>query len=94
MLHSKIAGIGFYVPEKVVTNHDLMKVMDTTDEWIQERSGIKERRYGIKGVETPTTMGAAAAKIACERAGISPEEIDFILKLKSELPDKIITGAS
>ena len=79
MLHSKIAGIGFYVPEKIVTNHDLMQVMDTTDEWIQERSGIKERRYGIKGVETPTTMGAAAAKIACERAGISPEEIDFIV---------------
>lgn len=79
MLHSKIAGIGFYVPEKVVTNHDLMQVMDTTDEWIQERSGIKERRYGIKGVETPTTMGAAATKIACERAGISPEDIDFIV---------------
>jgi 3-oxoacyl-[acyl-carrier-protein] synthase III len=79
MPNSKIAGIGFYVPENVVTNFDLMKVMDTTDEWIQERSGIKERRYANKHKETPTTMAANAAKIACERAGISVEEIDFII---------------
>lgn len=79
MVNSKIAGIGFYVPEQVVTNQDLMKVMDTSDEWIQERSGIKERRYGKKHEETPTTMAANAARIACERAGIKPEEIDFIV---------------
>jgi len=79
MPQSKIAGIGFYVPEQVVTNHDLMKFMDTSDEWIQERSGIRERRYGIKGKETPTTMAAEATKIACERAGISTHEIDFIV---------------
>ncbi len=79
MYHSKIAGIGFYVPENVVTNHDLTKLMDTSDEWIQERSGIKERIFEKKGVDTPTTMGGKASKIACERAGISPEEIDFII---------------
>jgi 3-oxoacyl-[acyl-carrier-protein] synthase-3 len=79
MPSSKIAGIGFYVPDQVVTNADLMKFMDTSDEWIQERSGIKERRYGRKGEETPTTMAAAASKVACERAGIKTNEIDFII---------------
>lgn len=79
MPQSKIAGIGFYVPEQVVTNFDLMKVMDTSDEWIRERSGIVERRYGKKHQETPTTMAAEAAKIAIERAGITKEEIDFII---------------
>ena len=79
MFRSKIAGIGYYVPERVVTNDDLSKVMDTTDEWIQERTGIKERRYGKKHEETTSSMGAAAARIACERAGISPQEIDFII---------------
>ncbi|MEM6726323.1 MAG: beta-ketoacyl-ACP synthase III [Bacteroidota bacterium] len=79
MPHSKIAGIGFYVPDWVVTNDDLSKVMDTSDEWIQERTGIKERRYGQRQKETTSTMGTAAAKIAIERAGITPEDIDFII---------------
>ncbi|WP_373551443.1 3-oxoacyl-ACP synthase III family protein [Haliscomenobacter sp.] len=79
MLKSKIAGIGYYVPEHVVTNQDLTRVMDTTDEWIQERTGIQERRYGKKFEETPTTMAVHAAKIAIERAGIQKEDIDFII---------------
>jgi len=79
MKKSKIAGIGHYVPAHIETNHDLSKVMDTNDEWIRERTGIEERRYGVKHKETTTTMGAAAARIACERAGISPEDIDFIV---------------
>lgn len=79
MLRSKIGGIGYYVPEKVVTNDDLSKVMDTTDEWIQERTGIKERRYGVKHEETTTTMGVRAAEIAIERAGITKEDVDFII---------------
>lgn len=79
MLQSKIGGIGYYVPEKVVTNDDLSKVMETSDEWIQERTGIKERRYGIKHEETTTTMGARAAEIAIQRAGINKEEVDFII---------------
>lgn len=79
MLRSKIAGIGYYLPEKVVTNDTLSQLMDTSDEWIQERTGIKERRYGIKHEETTTTMGARAAEIAIQRAGIAKEDIDFII---------------
>lgn len=79
MYTSKIAGIGYYVPERVVTNQDLASVMDTTDEWIQERTGIQERRYGKKHEETTTSMAAEAARVACERAGIAPQDIDFIV---------------
>jgi 3-oxoacyl-[acyl-carrier-protein] synthase-3 len=79
MTRSKIAGIGFYVPDRVVTNDELSRVMDTSDAWIQERTGIQERRYGKKHQETTTTMAAQATRIACERAGIDPAEIDFIV---------------
>ena len=76
---SKIAGIGKYVPANVVTNNDLTKYMETNDEWIQERTGIKERRYAHRTEETTTTMGVEAAKIAIERAGITAQDIDFII---------------
>ncbi|MEJ8817560.1 3-oxoacyl-ACP synthase III family protein [Lacibacter sp. H407] len=79
MTRSKIAGIGMYVPSHVVTNNDLTKYMDTNDEWIQERTGIKERRYAHRTEETTTTMGVEAAKVAIERAGITPQDIDFIV---------------
>ncbi|MEZ4886455.1 MAG: beta-ketoacyl-ACP synthase III [Chitinophagales bacterium] len=79
MLRSKIAGIGYYVPERVVTNDDLAKVMDTSDEWIQERTGIKERRYGVRFEESTSTMGTKAARTAIERAGLEPKDIDFIV---------------
>lgn len=68
-----------YVPANVVTNNDLLKYMDSSDEWIQERTGIKERRYAHRTEETTTTMGVEAASIAIERAGISPQDIDFII---------------
>jgi 3-oxoacyl-[acyl-carrier-protein] synthase-3 len=79
MLRTKIAGIGMYVPENVVTNDDLTKLMDTSDEWIQERTGIKERRYAHRTKETTATMGVEAAKIAIERAGLTAQDIDFII---------------
>jgi 3-oxoacyl-[acyl-carrier-protein] synthase-3 len=79
MPRSKIAGIGMYVPENVVTNNDLLKYMDTSDEWIQERTGIKERRYAHRTEETTTTMAIEAAKIAIERAGITAQDVDFIV---------------
>lgn len=76
---SKIAGIGYYVPANIVTNNDLKQYMDTSDEWIQERTGIKERRYAHRTEETTTTMGVEAAKIAIERAGLTATDIDFIV---------------
>lgn len=79
MLRTKIAGIGMYVPEQVITNNDLTKFMDTNDSWIQERTGIKERRFAKRSGETTTTMGIEAAKIAMERAGTTAQEIDFIV---------------
>lgn len=79
MYNSKISGLGYFVPDNVVTNDDLSKLMDTNDEWIQERTGIKERRYVIKGEDTTSTMGVKAAKIAIERAGIEKDDIDFIV---------------
>ena len=79
MYNSKITGLGFYVPDRVVTNDDLSKLMDTNDAWIQERTGIEERRHVVPGEDTTTTMGVKAARIAIERAGISKDEIDFIV---------------
>lgn len=80
MYHSKISGLGFYVPENVVTNDELSKRMDTNDAWIQERTGIKERRHVVRGDDnTTTSMGVKAAKIAIERAGIDKDDIDFIV---------------
>jgi 3-oxoacyl-[acyl-carrier-protein] synthase-3 len=71
--------LGFYVPDNVVTNDDLSKIMDTNDEWIQERTGIQERRHIVRGEDTTTTMGVKAAKIAIERSGLSNGDIDFIV---------------
>lgn len=79
MIRSKIAGVGMYVPKDVYTNNDLTRYMDTNDAWIQERTGIKERRYAKRLEETTTTMGIEAASIAIERAGITPQDIDFII---------------
>jgi len=76
---SKIAGIGMYVPANVVSNNDLTKYMETNDAWIQERTGIQERRYAHRTEETTTTMAVEAATIAIERAGITPQDIDFIV---------------
>ena len=80
MYQSKIAGLGSYVPENVVTNDDLSKLMDTNDAWIQERTGIKERRHIKKGDgNTTAVMGVKAAKIALERSKISKDDIDLIV---------------
>ena len=80
MYHSKITGLGYYVPENVVTNDDLSKKIDTNNEWIVERTGIQERRHVVKGDGNSTTsMGVKAAKIAIERAGIEKDDIDFII---------------
>lgn len=78
--NSKIIGLGKYVPENIVTNDDLSKLMDTNDAWIQERTGIQERRWATpESGDTTATMGVKAAKIAIARAGIDKDEIDFII---------------
>jgi 3-oxoacyl-[acyl-carrier-protein] synthase-3 len=79
MFHSKITGLGYYVPDNVVTNDDLSKIMDTNDEWIQERTGIQQRRHVAKAEDTTTSMGVKAAEIAIERARINKDEIDFVI---------------
>src|SRR5690606_33963575 len=79
MYHSKISGLGFYVPENIVTNDDLSKIMDTNDEWIQERTGIQERRHIVRGKDTTTTMRVKAAQIAIDRSGVPKDDIDFII---------------
>ncbi|MGB0836826.1 MAG: 3-oxoacyl-ACP synthase III family protein [Flavobacteriaceae bacterium] len=80
MYNSKIIGLGHYVPDNVVTNDDLSKFMDTNDAWIQERTGIKERRWIEKGSgDSTSVMGAKAAEIAIERSGLEKKDIDFII---------------
>jgi len=80
MYSSYFKGLGFFVPNHIVTNNDLTKFMDTTDEWIQERTGIKERRHIKKGSgETTTSMGVKAALQAIENAAIDKNDIDFII---------------
>ncbi|MGS4344816.1 3-oxoacyl-ACP synthase III family protein [Myroides odoratus] len=79
MFRSKISGLGYYVPDNVVTNDDLSKIMDTNHEWIVERTGIHERRHKILEEDTTSGMGVKAAKIAMERAGVEAKDIDFVV---------------
>jgi len=79
MKRAIISGMGMYVPEQVVTNDDLASVMDTSDEWIRERTGIEERRYGARQKESTVSFATIASQRAIEDAGIDKEEIDFII---------------
>lgn len=77
-IHSKITGLGAYLPPKVLTNADLEKMVDTTDEWIQTRTGIRERRIVEAGVPT-SDLAAEAGKEAIRNAGLKPSDIDLII---------------
>ena len=77
MQYSKIAGTGRYLPERVLTNFDLEKMVDTTDEWIRTRSGIERRHIAAEG-ETTVDLAEPAARAAIHAAGVTPEDIDFI----------------
>jgi 3-oxoacyl-[acyl-carrier-protein] synthase-3 len=77
-MYSRIAGTGSYLPEKIVTNFDLEKIMDTTDEWIRTRTGIERRHIAAEG-QTTVDLAEIAARRACEAAGVSPAEVDFIV---------------
>jgi 3-oxoacyl-[acyl-carrier-protein] synthase-3 len=78
MRRTVFAGVGHYLPERVVTNHDLEKLMDTSDEWIRERTGIVERRW-VKEGDTVSGLALKAAEMALERAKMSPADIDLII---------------
>ncbi|MGA7457869.1 MAG: beta-ketoacyl-ACP synthase III [Methyloceanibacter sp.] len=86
MVRTVIKGVGGYLPTRVVTNADLAKLVDTSDAWITERTGIKERRIAADG-ELTSTMGAIAARAALDDAGLAPEDIDLII-LATSTPDQ------
>ncbi len=92
MTKAKIAGLGHFVPERVVTNFDLEKVMDTSDTWIKERTGISERRYFDPEKDTVANMGARASMQAIEQAGIQVKDVDFII-LATITPDYFFPGS-
>lgn len=79
MKRARITGVGHYVPEQIVTNEELTQYMDTTTEWIAERTGIKERRFFKEGDDTVSKMGARAAEIALKHAGITAQDVDLII---------------
>ncbi len=84
MTRAAIAGTGFYVPERIVTNQDMTRWMDTSDEWIFQRSGIQQRRWVERGpdghtVETGSEMGAKAASRALAQGGVAPEDVDLVI---------------
>ena len=87
----KICGTGSYIPPKILSNDDLSEMVETSDEWIRERTGVRNRH--IAGEETSSFMASEAAKRAVENAGISPEEIDLIL-VASSSPDVIFPSVA
>ncbi len=92
MIYAQIAGTGSYLPEKVVTNHDLAKTVNTSDEWIQERTGIK-RRHIAGDDETTSSIGLEAARRAMQAADVSAKDIDLII-VGTTTPDKIFPSTA
>ena len=92
-VYSSIKGLGFYVPANVVTNDDLTQYMDTSDAWIQERTGIKQRRYFTYGTDTNASMGTAASRMALDRAGLDPSAVDLIV-YATITPDYYFPGSA
>lgn len=91
MPNARISGTGFFVPPKVITNHDLSQFMDTNDEWIQERTGIKERRYVENGVST-SDIAIPAVEMAMERAAVTKQDIGLII-FATSTPDYYAPGS-
>jgi 3-oxoacyl-[acyl-carrier-protein] synthase-3 len=88
MIHARITGTGSFAPKKVITNHDLEKLVQTSDEWITERTGIKERRIADKG-QCASDLAYEASKRALKAAGIGADELDLII-VATMTPDKIL----
>ncbi|BDC99042.1 beta-ketoacyl-ACP synthase III [Persicobacter psychrovividus] len=92
MTFSKIIGVGHHVPERIVTNEELATMMDTSDQWIQERTGIKERRFFDPEKDTCSNMATKASKIALSRAGVAIDEVDMIV-FATITPDYFFPGS-
>jgi len=90
--YARIIGTGGYLPENVMTNHDLEKIVETSDQWIRERTGIEQRHIAVDG-ETTVDLAEKASRSAIEAAGISPSEIDLII-LATSTPDKIFPSSA
>lgn len=92
MTYSRIAGTGGYLPAKVLTNHDLEKIVDTSDDWIQERTGIKRRHIAAEG-EATSDLALAAASQALDMAGVDADEINLII-IATTTPDKVFPATA
>lgn len=92
MRHTRITGLGHYVPDKIITNDYLSTVMDTNHEWIVERTGIEERRWIDPTKDTVANMAAKATRMALERARLTEKDIDFIV-LATITPDYFFPGS-
>jgi 3-oxoacyl-[acyl-carrier-protein] synthase-3 len=90
--YSKITGTGSYLPEKIVTNDDLEKILDTSDQWIRERTGIRERRVAHEG-ETSSDMAEVAGQRALQAAGVNPEEIGLLV-VGTTTPDLVFPSTA
>ncbi|GAA4431795.1 ketoacyl-ACP synthase III [Ravibacter arvi] len=93
MPHTRITGVGHYVPENIVTNKDLTRWMDTSDEWITERTGIRERRFFEFGKDTNAGLATRASRMAMERAGVTTDDIDVIV-FATITPDYFFPGSA
>ncbi len=91
-LYSRILGTGSYLPKKILTNKDIEEIVDTTDEWIFDRTGIRQRHVVTEG-ETCSDLAVAAARAAMEAAGVAPSEIDLII-LATTTPDQIFPSTA
>ena len=87
-----VIGTGAGLPKKIITNHDLEKIVDTTDEWIVQRTGIKERRIAVDG-ESTVTFALAASQAALEEAGVAPKELDMII-VGTQTPDMVLPSTA
>jgi 3-oxoacyl-[acyl-carrier-protein] synthase-3 len=90
--HSEIVGVGHYVPDRVIRNADIEQLMETSDAWIQERTGIQERRWFTEGVDTTSNMGAKAAQRALDAAGLTPDDVQLIV-FATLSPDYVFPGS-
>ena len=91
-LRSRVIGLGSYLPSNVVTNEDLTEFMDTSDEWIVQRTGIRERRW-VQGVTSTSDLALEASRRALESAGLAPEDLDMIF-LATLTPDHFFPGSA